>query len=434
MPVTRLDVAPRVRMVRNMRAAFVLLVACASGACGTATVAPPEAPAPTVLPEYTGTLLAASRIAALPTGERGPWDAYVLRSRQSMHADRALLEREMAAARIATVIRPPSTASDFAVSSSWTPSWLASTAGRTLVATVRSYQTASGGWGKHIDYAQGARKPGMGYNSESDEWAYVGTIDNGATINELRLLGLSAAAVPDTAVTSAFNRGVAWLVAAQFPSGCWPQVFPLMGSYHDAATHNDDAMVNVVRFLRDVAKGAFAVASVSARLDAASAVTRALSCIVTQQVMVQGRRTTWAQQHDPLTHAPVLGRSYEIIGLTGREGARVTDLLMEEAAPSSAMVGAVYAAVAFYRATAIPDVRYEGGTGLVPAVGSGPVWARLVEIGTNRPIFANRDGIVLYDFNLLTDRRNGYAWYGTEPSTTLRTFETWARTHPAPGS
>ena len=32
---------------------------------------------------------------------------------------------------------------------------------------------------------------------------------------------------------------------------------------------------------------------------------------------------------------------------------------------------------------------------------------------------ANRDGVKLYDWNKLTDRRSGYGWYTTKPAATL---------------
>jgi hypothetical protein len=45
---------------------------------------------------------------------------------------------------------------------------------------------------------------------------------------------------------------------------------------------------------------------------------------------------------------------------------------------------------------------------------------------------ANRDGVKLYDWNKLTDRRAGYGWYTTKPAETLATFATWSATHPRP--
>ncbi len=45
-----------------------------------------------------------------------------------------------------------------------------------------------------------------------------------------------------------------------------------------------------------------------------------------------------------------------------------------------------------------------------------PVWARLYEIGTNRPVFGDRDGKVHYDVKEISEeRRRGYAWYVRTP-------------------
>lgn len=408
-------------------------MAVSTVACGAANASAPPMPTDNspALAEYTGTLLAPARIAALSAAERPAWDSYLLTSRRLMAADRAAVQKEAAARGLTAILRAPNTPADFTPSSSWTQAWVRTAPGQQLVRTVLSYQTPAGGWGKHIDYALGPRVPGTGYNSESDEWAYVGTIDNSATVTELRLLGV-AGAVGDSAAVDGFARGVRYLLTAQFPSGCWPQVFPLMGSYHDAATHNDDAMVNVVRFMRDVANGAFAFVPAALRSEATSSVAKAVSCLLVEQVVVQGTRTAWGQQHDPLTHAPVQGRAYEPPAVSGREGSRVMALLMEMPQPSTALVQAIHAAATFYRSTAIANMQYVAGTGLVPSPGASLLWARLMEIGTNRPIFSNRDGIVLYSHDQLTDRRTGYAWYGTEPASALRTFDSWSRTNPLP--
>src|SRR5690606_35059128 len=47
-------------------------------------------------------------------------------------------------------------------------------------------------------------------------------------------------------------------------------------------------------------------------------------------------------------------------------------------------------------------------------------WAMFYEIGTNRPIFAGRDGIIRYDLSEIElERQLGYAWYGTWPQQLL---------------
>jgi hypothetical protein len=54
----------------------------------------------------------------------------------------------------------------------------------------------------------------------------------------------------------------------------------------------------------------------------------------------------------------------------------------------------------------------------------------MYEIGPNKPIFSDRNGIKLYDWNQLKDRRQGYGWYTYAPVLALRQYENWARKHP----
>ena len=51
---------------------------------------------------------------------------------------------------------------------------------------------------------------------------------------------------------------------------------------------------------------------------------------------------------------------------------------------------------------------------------AGPLWARFFEIGTNRPMFVGRDGIV-HDHlaDVEQERRLGYAWLGDWPKKLL---------------
>jgi PelA/Pel-15E family pectate lyase len=55
------------------------------------------------------------------------------------------------------------------------------------------------------------------------------------------------------------------------------------------------------------------------------------------------------------------------------------------------------------------------------------LWVRYYEIGTNRPIFCGRDGVVKYDVaQIEAERRNGYAWFGYWPRDLLaRDYPAW---------
>ena len=56
-----------------------------------------------------------------------------------------------------------------------------------------------------------------------------------------------------------------------------------------------------------------------------------------------------------------------------------------------------------------------------------PLWARFYEIGTNRPIFSDRDGVAKHDLSEIGyERRNGYAWLGTWPAPLLeKEYPAW---------
>jgi PelA/Pel-15E family pectate lyase len=138
----------------------------------------------------------------------------------------------------------------------------------------------------------------------------------------------------------------------------------------------------------------------------------------------------WGQQHDPISLEIVPARKYELAGLAGRESAAIMRYLMSLPTPDDDVVRAVHASAAWFRERAITGFRYDG-YGLRADPNGGPIWARLTEVGSNRPIFANRDAVKLYDWDKLTDRRTGYAWFGTEPAAALKEYDEWAQAHRA---
>lgn len=358
------------------------------------------------------------------------WTRYTTVSAQHAAADRALVDSELKATGQVAPTRAAYTDADFKIDGSMTDAWFAGGAAAAMADAILSYQTPTGGWSKHIDYAAGLRKPGQSFYGETDSWDYIATIDNGATTTEITFLARENQVKPAARDRDAIARGLEYLLLAQQPTGCWPQVYPLMGGYHDAATYNDDAIVHVLSLLRDVGKGgiySFVASDLNTRVAAALA--RGVDCVVASQIVVSGVKTAWCQQHDAVTLAPVVGRSYELPGISGQESAGIVNFLMTLPSPDARVVAAVHAAADWFNVTAITGYAYDA-SGYHPQTGAGPLWARIAEIGTNRPIFANRDGVKLYDFDQLTDRRTGYSWFGTAPSATLKTYATWALTHP----
>jgi PelA/Pel-15E family pectate lyase len=136
-----------------------------------------------------------------------------------------------------------------------------------------------------------------------------------------------------------------------------------------------------------------------------------------------------------LSQQPVAGRNYEPAAQCGSESAALTLFLMRLPRPDAAVVDAVYAAVAWFRKTAIYDKAYERGADgrrLQSTPGAGPIWARFYEIGTDRPVFGDRDKSIHDDVNEISaERRNGYSWYNTGPRETLDRWAEWSVGHPA---
>jgi PelA/Pel-15E family pectate lyase len=377
----------------------------------------------------TTTLLAPARIARYAPGQRAEWAAYVARSRAVHDRDTASMHAELRAVGRDTMSRAPYT-HDFDVKPWMTPRWFATDSARRMADVILTFQAPNGGWSKHVDFTQGPRQRAQSYFAETNTWGWISTFDNSSTTEEIRFLALADRARPDARYRAAVLRGLDYVLAAQLPSGCWPQSYPLEGSYHDAATFNDDVMVNALSLLDSTAAGAYPFVPGALRDRARAASARGLECVLRAQVIVEGKATVWGQQHDPLTLAPTSARSYELTSLTGSESVGVVEYLMRLPSPDARVVAAVHAAADWYRGVVIRDHVYDATQTYRAQPGAGPLWARLYEIGTNRPIFSNRDGVLLYDWDRLTDRRRGYGWFTTAPAEMLKRYERWARSHP----
>ncbi len=401
-----------------------------------------------------------ARIAALPAKDRAAWMAYLERSQKQMQIDRATL----AAERTAGAPEPPIPKEGFSARTmplNRDAAWYGSAEARHIADVIVSFQTPAGGWSKNLDMSGSVRLPGQSYTTNNlsrypsaddfdtpkdPHWNYVGTLDNDATNTELHFLALVSGATPGAAgeaYRASFLRGIRYLLAAQFPNGGWPQVWPLEGGYHDAITFNDNAVTESAETLTAVAEGAGNYPFVPAELrrQAAASADHALECILATQVVVKGRRTVWAQQHDALTLAPVAGRNYEPAALSSGESADVLLYLMQLPHPSPAVIAAVNAGVTWLKAAAINGQEWVGGRGtpggrhLEAKAGAGPIWARYYSISTGLPVFGDRDKTIHDDVSELSlERRNGYAWYSAGPQQSLDAYATWSKDHGGSGA
>ncbi len=401
-----------------------------AGVIGTTTAAAP---------------LTEARVAGLDATRQGPWRAYLERSRALMAADKAALAAERAGGTV------PASAQAHLKGESGMPldrpaAWYASAQAAHVADNIVSWQTPAGGWGKNVDrggplrrrgehYAPVDDDPAGGVVARADGWSYVGTIDNDATTTELRFLARAQAArqgPSGAAWRAAFVKGVRYLLDAQYPNGGFPQVYPLQGGYHDAITFNDDALATVVALLDAVAarQGDYAFVPADLAALAGAAAERAVDVVLASQIVAGGVLAGWCQQHDALTLAPVGARNFEPAALSTAESARLLSLLMRRPKPSARLVAAVDAGVAWLKRAAVYDVAWvrqaDGGRLLVARPGAGPIWPRMIDIATARPVFGDRDGTIHTDVNELSlERRSGYGWYGDRPAAALADHARW---------
>lgn len=310
--------------------------------------------------------------------------------------------------------------------------WFASEEARKVATNILSFQTEAGGWPKNTDTVS---KPFTG-----DRAKLQPTFDNKATVDELRFLARMLNATKDARYRQSFDRGLAYVLRAQYPNGGWPQFFPLRKGYYDRITFNDNAMVRVMEFVREVAReDAYAFVEPPIRAASQAAFDRGLDCILKCQIVVDGRRTVWCAQHDEQTFAPAKARSYELPSFSGSESVGIVRLLMSVEQPSPEVKAAVEGAVAWFeahkltglRVDTVDDPKAPKGKDLVVVKdpGAPPLWARFYDLRTGQPYFCDRDGVpkpALAEIG--HERRNGYSWLGAYARDLLaKDYPDWKR-------
>ena len=164
------------------------------------------------------------------------------------------------------------------------------------------YQRVTGGWPKNIDMVKPLtdeeRQTVLAEKNRRND----STTDNKATITQIPFLARLYNQTGEERYKEAFVRGMEYLLSGQYDNGGWPQFWPENRDYQVHITYNDNAMVNVLKILRDARKhvSPYTANLVDDNLQqrCAKAFDKGIECILNTQIVVDGEPTVWCQQHD----------------------------------------------------------------------------------------------------------------------------------------
>ena len=291
------------------------------------------------------------------------------------------------------------------------------------------FQRNYGGWPKHykeekIDYKKeysAVEKATIQDESNRND----ATIDNDATTKEVRYLIKVYHQSKNKKYLTAAENGIKYLLKMQYKNGGFPQFYTDLSSYRHEITYNDNAMINAMNVLYDVAfrRNGFDAVDSNFIKPSKNAVAKGVDCILKTQVKVKGKLTVWCAQHDEKTLKPAKARAYELPSLSGSESVGVVKFLMRYEQQTPEVIKAVEAAIQWFNKSKIIGYKYEEipdstlpkgrDRGIIPEAGN-VLWARFYDIEANEPFFCGRDGIKRKNVSEIEyERRNGYGWYGT---------------------
>lgn len=303
---------------------------------------------------------------------------------------------------------------------------------REIADNLLLFQRDSGGWPKDYDLLAILTDEQKAAVRASRVW-HDTSFDNHSTHPEVRYLAQAFVVTENKAYREACLRGLDFMLAAQYENGGFPQRYPSPKGFHAAITFNDGVMIGILGVLREASgsQSFFSWLDDARRERCRKAVERGIACILKCQIKVDGALTAWGQQHDEKTFETIGARAFELASLCPQETTEIVRFLMGVEHPSKEILAATDAAVAWLKHVELHGIRVEKfkaehaefirhdtdlDSRVVDDEKAPPLWARSYEVGTNRPIFASRDGIKVYSFGEMDrERRTGTPWYGDWP-------------------
>ena len=241
-------------------------------------------------------------------------------------------------------------------------------------------QRLEGGWDHFVDTSHlysHSRKPVR----ESGDCTFDDNITQGA----LTFLIDLDEVIDAEWLTGSIELGLKFMLKSQFEKGGWPQWYPLIGSYHDYCTFNDEAINNCIRLMIKAHK-------TYDKKEYLESVRRGGDFIILSQFPKP--QSGWAQQY---THdmQPGWARKFEPPGICSSVTARNIRMLVDLYfyTKDEIYLKPIPAAIEWLEHSKIKE----------------NLWARIYEKRTNKPIYGNHDGRVHYSYS---EARIGYAYRG----------------------
>ena len=297
---------------------------------------------------------------------------------------------------------------------------------------MTTWQIGNGGFYKAMaDKYKSAYSGGQKSEWRAKDGGDLGTIDNNATIQEMRLLALRYKETTNSnykaAFKTSFNKALNFILTMQRSTGGLPQVWPKRGNYSDHVTLNDNAMVRAMVTMMDIANKTSPfdsdIIDDATRSKMKSALDKAIQYLLKAQIVNNGNLTVWCAQHDTANYAPRPARAYELESKSGSESAGVVWFLMNWPKQTEAIQNAVKGAISWYKKNRLKDKAFSKTAGVVDKSGSS-LWFRFYEVNSDDYFYCDRDGASTktQDFMKISEeRRTGYQWAGDYGSAILST-------------
>lgn len=316
--------------------------------------------------------------------------------------------------------------------------WYGSDEAIRVAENVLLYQRNVGGWPKNKDMHLILSESEKRDLQKLQSHGIGATIDNQATVMEMDFLSKVYSGTKTESYKKAIQKGINYLLEAQYENGGWPQFYPLeKEDYSTHITYNDNAMVNVMNVLKAVSEKSDRFSfdfNEETIQQTKTAFNKGLEIILKTQYIQNGKLTAWCAQHDEKTLLPAQARAYELPSLSGSESVDIVLLLMQIENPSQEIIDAIQAAVLWFHKVKITGIKVEkfknddGVTDrrIINDKNAPPLWARFYDLKDNRPFFCDRDGIKKYSLaEIGHERRNGYGWYDDDPKEIFKKYKKW---------